>query len=204
MYPITTFYSINLFIPFVYEYTCRQIAQTNPANSRAVATAAIVVRLPRSTSLRNFRFSRISAFCATLTTSSGCPARLKDADITERDAPLLKTNRDEAIGRAGVAYILKTCAQNAAKAHPGSLPKKVTPHHLRHSKSVHMLENGINLVYIRDFLGHSSVVTTEMYAKASPELKRKALEKAGSKIVKKSRYSPKEKKNLLNWLKENI
>ena len=33
-----------------------------------------------------------------------------------------------------------------------------------------MLENGVNMIYIRDFLGHSSVVTTEMYAKASPEL----------------------------------
>ena len=129
---------------------------------------------------------------------------MKDADLADGDAPFFTNNRNEAIGRAGVAYILKTCVKNAAAAHPGSLPPKVTPHQLRHSKAVHMLENGVNMVYIRDFLGHSSVVTTEMYAKASPELKRKALEKAGSKIIKKGRYSSKEKKNLLNWLKENI
>jgi site-specific recombinase XerD len=129
---------------------------------------------------------------------------LKDADITEKSAPLLTNNRDETIGRAGVAYILKACVKNAAAVHPGFLPQKVTPHQLRHSKAVHMLENGINLVYIRDFLGHGSVVTTEMYAKASPELKRRALEKAGAEIIKKSRYAPKMKKNLLDWLKENI
>ena len=67
---------------------------------------------------------------------------------------------------------------------------------------MHLLEGGVNLIYIRDFLGHSSVKTTEIYAKSNPEIKRKFLEEAAlnidSKIVK---YSEEEKHTLLEWLK---
>jgi len=54
----------------------------------------------------------------------------------------------------------------------------VSPHILRHSKAMHMLQAGVNLVYIRDFLGHASVDTTEVYAKADTEMRRKAIESA--------------------------
>lgn len=70
---------------------------------------------------------------------------------------------------------------------------------------MHLLEGGVNLIYIRDFLGHSSVTTTEIYAKSNPEIKRKFLEEAAlnidSKIVK---YSEEEKHTFLEWLKNNI
>ena len=49
---------------------------------------------------------------------------------------------------------------------PKLFQKKVTPHILRHSKAMHLLETNVNLIYIRDFLGHASVTTTERYAKA--------------------------------------
>ena len=57
---------------------------------------------------------------------------------------------------------------------------KIHPHILRHSKAMHLLKNGVNLIYIRDFLGHSSVITTEIYARCNPELKRKYIEQAFS------------------------
>ena len=46
----------------------------------------------------------------------------------------------------------------------------------RHSKSMHMLHAGINLIYIRDFLGHVDSSTTEIYARADTEMKRQAIE----------------------------
>ena len=49
---------------------------------------------------------------------------------------------------------------------------------LRHSKAMHLLQANENLVYIRDLLGHESVKTTKVYARADNTLKRKALEKA--------------------------
>ena len=40
---------------------------------------------------------------------------------------------------------------------------------------MHMVEAGINLVYIRDYLGHESIDTTQVYAKANSEVRRKAI-----------------------------
>ena len=79
------------------------------------------------------------------------------------------------------------------------------PHVFRHSKAMHLLESGINLVYVRDFLGHSSVTTIEIYAKSNSEIKRKYLEEAALNIDSGiNKYSEKEKQTLLDWLKNNI
>lgn len=77
-------------------------------------------------------------------------------------------------------------------------------HQLRHSKAMHLLENGVNLVYIRDFLGHSSVTTTEIYAKANPEMKRRAVEAASSNLAIEGMYSAEEKSSLIAWLRSNF
>ena len=83
-------------------------------------------------------------------------------------------------------------------------PKNISPHSLRHSKAMHLLENNVNLIYIRDILGHSSVTTTEIYAKANPEIKRKHLEQLSRKMNLKDSYTLEEKNELLDWLKNNI
>uniref|UniRef100_UPI0025A2B6D6 tyrosine-type recombinase/integrase n=1 Tax=Faecalibaculum rodentium TaxID=1702221 RepID=UPI0025A2B6D6 len=83
----------------------------------------------------------------------------------------------------GIAYILKKYVWLAREQNPVLYPDKVSPHTLRHSKSMHLLEGGVNLVYIRDFLGHSSITTTEIYARANPEIKRKAIEEASASIL---------------------
>ena len=67
---------------------------------------------------------------------------------------------------------------------------------------MHMVENNVNLIYIRDFLGHVSVVTTEYYAKANPEIRRKQIESASENIIEKSKYSVEERNNLKAFLKE--
>lgn len=66
---------------------------------------------------------------------------------------------------------------------------------------MHLLQSGVNLVYIRDFLGHVDLQTTEIYARIDSEMKRKALEKSSNKVV--SDKLPEWQKNaeLMNWLK---
>ena len=61
---------------------------------------------------------------------------------------------------------------------PELIPEKISAHTLRHSKAMHLLQAGVNLVYIRDILGHVSIQTTEIYARADSKQKREALESA--------------------------
>lgn len=75
---------------------------------------------------------------------------------------------------------------------------------MRHSKSMHLLEGGVNLIYIRDFLGHASVVTTEIYAKSNPEIKRKAIEAVSPNVLPTEKYSERQKKEMMEWLKSII
>ena len=49
---------------------------------------------------------------------------------------------------------------------------------------MHLLQAGVNLVYIRDILGHVNVQTTEIYARADSKVKREAIEKAYIKVVR--------------------
>jgi integrase/recombinase XerD len=132
-------------------------------------------------------------------------AYLNSAGICDVVHPVFVNRYDKPLSRSGVSYVLNKYGQMARKARPDLFPSKLHPHILRHSKAMHLLENGVNLIYIRDFLGHSSVTTTEIYARCNPELKRKYIEQAGSLITETvEEYSVSEKEALIDWLRNNI
>lgn len=122
----------------------------------------------------------------------------------KRSEPLFFNRKGEKLTRAGLSYILNKYAEKAAAENKSLFSDKMSPHVLRHSKAMHLLQSGVNLIYIRDFLGHSSVTTTEIYAKSNPEMKRKAIENASSKVLPKERFTAKEKEDLFEWLKTVI
>ena len=93
------------------------------------------------------------------------------------DYPLLFNHQRGSLTRAGVAHIFKKYCDMARKE-LAQIPLKVSPHLFRHSRAMHMLQAGVNIVYIRDFLGHANLATTEIYAKVNAESKRAAIEKA--------------------------
>jgi len=90
--------------------------------------------------------------------------------------PLFFNRMGEKLTTAGVSYILKKYADSVRLTTTELKPVTTSPHWLRHSKAMHLLQSGINLVYIRDFLGHKSIQTTEIYARADSKQKREALE----------------------------
>ena len=113
--------------------------------------------------------------------------------------PLFTNSQHNRLTKEGVAYVL---GKYAAQAHEISdrVPAKVKCHMLRHSKAIHLLQAGVNLIYIRDFLGHTDVKTTEVYAKADTELKRKALENAYPDLVDSDLPDWNNNTDLMSWL----
>lgn len=98
-------------------------------------------------------------------------------DISKRDRPLFVNHQHNSLTRAGIAYILSKYTAQARK-HSVTIPEKITPHVLRHTKAMHLLQSGVPIHVIQDILGHSDIMTTERYAHADLAMKQKALESA--------------------------
>jgi hypothetical protein len=129
---------------------------------------------------------------------------ISDTSLTgggKHSYPLFPNRQGERLSRAGIKYILDKCVASARNKNPGVLPEVISPHTFRHSKAMHLLHAGVNLVYIRDILGHADLKTTEIYARIDGEMKRKALEKAFTNTVP-SEAVPlwQQDGKLLNWL----
>ncbi|MHB1376223.1 MAG: tyrosine-type recombinase/integrase [Candidatus Humimicrobiaceae bacterium] len=130
---------------------------------------------------------------------------LEDFSLMEssKRMELLFTNHSQKkLTRQGITHILKKYADMVREKQPGLIPKTVSPHCLRHSRAVHWLQAGVDLIYIRDLLGHVSVQTSEIYARVDGEMKRKALEKASSYAFADGIPSWQKDKPLMEWLKE--
>jgi site-specific recombinase XerD len=96
---------------------------------------------------------------------------------------LFTNNRGGKLSNAGITFILMRYVKSAHIVNPDLIPERISPHCLRHSKAMHLLQAGINLVYIRDILGHVSIQTTEIYARADSKQKREALEAAYIDVI---------------------
>jgi site-specific recombinase XerD len=103
--------------------------------------------------------------------------------------------------RQGVNYIVSKYAGMARKENPDAVPKDCSPHKFRHSAAMAMVEADIDLIYIRDFLGHASVTTTEVYAKADATRKRQVIEASSKEIVPQEEPKWEKDKGILEWLK---
>lgn len=116
------------------------------------------------------------------------------------DRPLFCNGRDQRLSRSGIRYILQKYVGKARSKRP-SLNRTVTPHMLRHTKGMHLLQSGISLEMIRDFLGHVDVKTTQIYARANLEMKRNALERISDSSPVRAIPSWQQNKDLLEWLR---
>lgn len=125
-------------------------------------------------------------------------------NIKDQNDYILKNKLNEKITRDGVQYIIDTYIKRAKEKYPNYYIQKITNHSFRHSKAMHLLEAEVNLIYIRDILGHKSITTTEIYAKTNPEIKRKAIEDNSQTIKVADKYSTKNKNELLEWLKNYV
>lgn len=113
---------------------------------------------------------------------------------------LFLNHSNQKLTRAGVGHILNKYVSLAKKKNPKLFKEKISPHSLRHTKAMHLLQDDVNLVYIRDILGHSSIQTTEVYARADSARLRQAIEKSYKEISKETKCNWQDE-SIMNWLK---
>jgi len=92
------------------------------------------------------------------------------------DDPVFRNAQGAPLTRDGVAYLLTKYARRAAKTLPTLSARRVTPHVLRRSCAVALLQAGVDVSVIRDYLGHASIATTSRYLTVNLQMKRAALE----------------------------
>jgi len=89
---------------------------------------------------------------------------------------VFRNRRGGELTRDGVAYILRKYARRASSNHPALRRSRVSPHVLRHSCAVALLQAGVDITVIRDYLGHASITTTSRYVSSNLAMKREVLD----------------------------
>jgi integrase/recombinase XerD len=115
------------------------------------------------------------------------------------ERPLFSNQHHQKLSRGGIAWILRKYQVYAADP-TLTVGRRLHPHVLRHSRAMHLYDAGVPLPYIRDILGHVDLSTTELYARASTEAKRKALEAVYDQVVSADLTEWNQDPELLNWL----
>ena len=118
------------------------------------------------------------------------------------DSPLFCNKNGERLTRQGIRYIIQKYSKMANENTPGIIEGSAYPHILRHSKATHLVNRGVNIYNVRDFLGHESVATTQIYLTTNPEVTRKAIETVAEKTVPESLdfFSKEDRDDLLSFL----
>ena len=181
---LATLYDTAVRVQELADLTVRSIRLERPA----MATVTGKGRKTRHVPLMDNTTALLAAYLA--------EHRLTDAG--HEDHPVFFNQHRGKLSRGGIAWII---AKYQAKTGDPALTSTVlSPHVLRHSKAMHLYEAGTPLPYIRDILGHVDLSTTEIYARASAEAKRKALEAAYPDVVTDDLGEWNQDPGLLDWL----
>jgi integrase/recombinase XerD len=130
-------------------------------------------------------------------TSAALLRWLKRLDTTEA-GPLFPNVRGEPLSRSGVEDRLALAIGKASESCPSLRDKVVSPHTIRHTTAMHLLQSGVDVTVIALWLGHESPETTHQYIEADLQMKEEVLLKAKGVSGGASRYKPKPK--LLEFL----
>jgi integrase/recombinase XerD len=159
------------------------------------------LQLTRPVQARIFGKGRKERFCplwpqTAKTLRSFCKERNLDL---RSDAKVFLNHRGEGLTRFGVRYILAKYLTRARSRVTSLAKKRLHPHSMRHSAAVAMLKSGVDLSSISQWLGHTSLNTTNRYATIDLEMKRKAI--AQVKTIPRSSCTPwKKDRTILKWL----
>lgn len=118
-------------------------------------------------------------------------------------SPLFLNRSGRRLSRAGVSDVVERHWARVMESHPGEVEhSKVKPHLLRHSKASHLIDENVNVYHVRDFLGHASVTTTQVYLKGNRAKLRQTIESAADATIMPNAgyYTASKKAELLAFL----
>jgi site-specific recombinase XerD len=109
--------------------------------------------------------------------------------------------RGQPLSRFGIRHILKTRIAAAVEHCPSLSKKKVGPHTFRHSTAMHLLQSGVELTVIKNWLGHVNLETTHAYVEIDLDMKRKALSSCAPPCKTENlRHLIKQNNDIISWL----
>lgn len=120
-------------------------------------------------------------------------------DAPTGSAPLLPTRSGTFMTRANVARRLAIAVDRAAERCPALAPLSISPHTIRHTTAMHLLQSGVDITVIALWLGHESPATTHHYIEADLAMKERALARLTAPEQSDFRYRPPD--SLLGFLR---
>lgn len=142
--------------------------------SEALSVHPRELRLDRPRQVRLFGKGRKERICPLWPETASALREIIDAEST--DGPVFRNAGGAPLTRDGVAYLLDKYVRRASETLPQLRVRRVTPHVMRHSCAVALLQAGVDVSVIRDYLGHASVSTTSRYIRTNLRMKRDVLE----------------------------
>jgi site-specific recombinase XerD len=109
------------------------------------------------------------------------------------DQVLFPSMRGDRLSRDALEHLVRKHALVASASCPSLKAKRVSPHILRHSTAMELLQHGVDQTVIALWLGHESVETTQVYIHADLRLKEKALSRVSAAKARPGRYRPDDK-----------
>ena len=120
-------------------------------------------------------------------------ALMRERDLeAQEQRPLFVGTHGERLTRFGATHIVRRAVATATISRPELASKSVSPHVLRHTLAMTLLQSGVDLLTIQAWLGHSQVATTHRYAAADVEMMRRGLDMAGVSGKLPARFKPKD------------
>jgi site-specific recombinase XerD len=129
-------------------------------------------------------------------------AYLETRDDTSRaNAPLFLNAQGKRLSRFGVVTIVKRHLGEAAKMQPSIAAKRISPHTMRHTAAMHLLQSGVELNVIKSWLGHVSITTTSEYIEIDMAMKSEALKRCPPPVpAQPDEGSWRSRKDIMEWL----
>lgn len=143
--------------------------------SEALGVRRADLQLERPRQVRVHGKGAKDRFCPLWKVTGDALAELLGPDA-ERERIVFLNARGRPLTRDGAAYLLDKYVRQGAAELPTLGRRRVTPHVLRHSCAVALLQAGLDITVIRDYLGHTTIATTSRYVSTNLDMKREVLD----------------------------